>query len=338
MKKIFLAVMAIAALAACSKDEQIAAPKGEAIAFGDAFVDNATRADYTSGKTVEKFQVWGTVQGTHANPAAPVYIFDGDEVNSTGIVNDEETTVNYGQAWFCENVQYWVPNAKYAFTAIVDGKFTKTNNVYDHATIPFTVDDGDRNKDLLLATATASVANDGTVSAGESSDSEISDGLVKFKFSHLLSKLQFNAPEHNYGNGYSVVVTDIEVTGVLNNGVYTIANGGSWAKAQGAQTNVTLNFPAGDGGDFETRQILPIAQVLTVTITYNVEFGDTVISKDVTKSGQISNGTDSNGDPIGYTFNKGYVYAITPNITANQINFTVATVDGWTPGSGINVQ
>ena len=72
MKKFFFGILAIAALAACSNEEQIAAPKGEAIAFGNAFVDNSVRAiDPSYGATnkvdgvdvrnhITSFKVWGT--------------------------------------------------------------------------------------------------------------------------------------------------------------------------------------------------------------------------------------------------------------------------------------
>ena len=43
MKKILFSVLAMAAFAACSNEEQIATPQGEAITFG-AFVDNSVRA------------------------------------------------------------------------------------------------------------------------------------------------------------------------------------------------------------------------------------------------------------------------------------------------------
>ena len=59
MKKIFISIMAIAALAACNKEEAVETQKGDAIAFGDAFVDNATKAIYEEASDLDAFKVWG---------------------------------------------------------------------------------------------------------------------------------------------------------------------------------------------------------------------------------------------------------------------------------------
>lgn len=311
MKKIFCAVLALAAMASCSK-EYIVAEDKQAIGFGEAFVDNGTRADYSTDKTVSTFNVYGTVQGKF-DGSTPVYIFDGDDVYNT----KNGVTVGYGDVWFCDNIQYWVPNANYNFTAVVDGELTA-----DHTQINFTVADGDEgNLDLLYATAAASVAEDGTVTG---TGLTATNGLVKFQFAHLLSKLEFAAPEHNFGSDYTVKVTEIKVANVVDKGVYSVG-GETWAKADDATTNVVLDFC--DAVDtFKSRQILPLNQTLAVTINYEVYFGTTKISE-VTKTGTIP----------AQDYAKGIVYVITPNITANQIKFTVTGVEGWTTGSGITL-
>ena len=311
MKKIFCAVLALAAMASCSK-EYIVAEDKQAIGFGEAFVDNGTRADYSTDKEVSTFLVYGTVQGKYDVDAPIAYIFDGETVSRPGNL---QTGYDASKAWLCTGaLQYWVPNAKYVFTAVVDGALTT-----DHTKIEFTVEDGANNKDLLYATAEASVDNNGTVTG---TGLTAQNGLVKFQFAHLLSKLQFNAPTHNMGTGYTVKVTDITVGGVLDNGIYTV-NGGTWAKADGATAGVVLDFCNAED-TFESRQILPLEQTLTVKIAYDVYFGSTKVAE-VTKTGTIP----------AQAYDKSTVYAITPNITANQIQFTVTGVEGWTTGTGI---
>ena len=152
MKKIFCAILALAAMASCSNEDTIEYNK-QAIAFGEAFVENSTRATdltYTDTNKVTEFKVYGTVQGTHSG-STPVFIFNGDDVKNT----DGTNTVGYDGGWFCNNIQYWVPNANYLFTAVVDGEFYTANNK-----IAYTVSS---QKDLLLAAATASVNNNGVV-------------------------------------------------------------------------------------------------------------------------------------------------------------------------------
>lgn len=312
MKKILCAVLALAAMTSCSKEYTISESK-QAIAFGEAFVDNGTRADYTSDKTVSTFNVYGTLTGTYAT----VQVFNGDEVKNT----DGTTTVGYNGVWFCDNIQYWVPNASYKFAAIVDGVADTTTAL--PVTIPFTVADGANNKDLLYAEATASVDNNGAVTG-------LTNNLVAFTFDHLLSKLQFTITNGMQGN-YNIQVTSITVTGVAKEGTYTV-NGGTWA--QDGSTTTQLTF--GTTGDIasngsavasETRQILPVAQTLAVTIAYDIYYGSTKISN-ATKSGTIP----------AQVYAKETVYNITAAISAtNQIQFTVNTVDGWTTGGGINL-
>ena len=60
MKKIFIAVLAVAALASCSKEEAVNVDKGAVIGF-DTFVENSTRAaDLTKGNF--DFGVYGLVE------------------------------------------------------------------------------------------------------------------------------------------------------------------------------------------------------------------------------------------------------------------------------------
>lgn len=300
MKKILFAALALAAMVSCSKEYTIDNNK-QVIAFGDVFVNNGTRADYSSNnKDVTAFKVYGTVDGNENS--TPVYIFDGANVTKpTGNYYDNGA-YNSTIAWVYDQTQYWIPGASYAFTAVVDGELTE-----EHTAIEFTVTDGDG--DLLYATATASVEDDGTVN-------DLTNNLVAFSFDHLLSKLQFVTPTHNMGSDYKVVVTDIQVDGVMANGVYTIATG-KWAADGNGTTPTPLSF-VDDEGAFQSRQILPLEQTLNVTINYDIYFGTTAISS-VEKTGTISS----------KEFAKGLVYTITPNITANEIKFTVKSVDGW---------
>lgn len=302
MKKIFCAVLALAAMASCSK-EYIVAENKQAIGFGEAFVDNGTRADYSQlDKPVEAFKVYGTLTGSYGNT---VQIFDGDDVTKPAENYFNGGVYDSTKAWLCTETQYWVPNATYQFAAIVDGVAETTTTLPEE--IKFTVADGANNKDLLYATATASVDNDGVVTTGTNAS-----GLVAFSFNHLLSKVMFTV-NSNIGTGYSIKVTGITVEGVAEKGIYTVA-GGTWA--QDGTTTTTLTF--GSEGAYETRQILPVEQTLNVTISYDIYFGGTKISA-ATKSGTITK-----------TFAVNTVYNIVATITmTNEIKFTVEEVVDW---------
>lgn len=316
MKKIFCAVLALAAMASCSK-EYIVAENKQVIGFGEAFVDNGTRADYSQlDKPVEAFKVYGTLTGSYGNT---VQIFNGDDVTKPTENYFNGGVYDSTKAWLCTETQYWVPNATYQFAAIVDGVAETTTTLPEE--IKFTVADGANNKDLLYATATASVDNDGVVTTGTNAS-----GSVAFSFNHLLSKLQFTIDSSNIGAGYSIKVTGITVEGVAEKGIYNVA-GGTWA--QDGSTTTTLTF--GSEGAYETRQILPVEQTLAVTIAYDIYFGDTATGT------KISNATKS-GTIAARGYDKKTVYNITAAIELNsEIKFTVEAVNGWANGGDINL-
>lgn len=313
MKKIIFALAALATLASCSNDEVIEIDR-KAISFGETFVDNATRADYSSGVVVDAFKVYGTVTGN----GNTVQIFNGDNVtNPTG------TTGSYGAAWNCTNVQYWVPSATYKFAAIVDGEATATTAL--PVTIPFTVTDG--NGDLLYATADVVTNTNAEPTSGVNPA-----GIVAFDFEHLLSKLQFTITNGTQlAEKYSYTVTGITVTGVAKQGTCTVA-GKAWAKDGDTTTSLTFGTTTAIAGGSnavasETRQILPVEQTLAITITYDIAFNGTIIATGATLSGTIP--------ARSYAANT--VYNINATITGTQIDFTLGTVGGWATGSNIDL-
>ena len=132
MKKVIFALAAVVALAACSKEEAIRVDR-QAIAFGDAFVENSTRADYSS-TLIDAFKVYGTVTGN----GNTVTIYNGADVT--------RGTAAYGEAWTCGQTEYWIPSASYNFQAVVDGeiadgKIASTADV-DKMSFTFAVVDG----------------------------------------------------------------------------------------------------------------------------------------------------------------------------------------------------
>ena len=89
MKKIFIAIVALAAATACSNDELVSVNQ-EAIAFDNAFINNSVRsvADPSlTASTLNDFAVFGFVEGA--------VLFDGVRVAKVGsdnaIANDDLT-------------------------------------------------------------------------------------------------------------------------------------------------------------------------------------------------------------------------------------------------------
>ena len=107
MKKILIALCAVATLASCTKNEVLSYDK-EAIGFDNAFVDNSTRSvedkSFSTTNMFSDFAVYGFVEGAS--------VFNGIKV-SKGITNDKLSSV-----WKYEATQYWINAANYDFYAI----------------------------------------------------------------------------------------------------------------------------------------------------------------------------------------------------------------------------
>lgn len=307
MKKILFALFAVAALASCSNNEVVELNR-EQIAFGDTFVNNATKADYSTDKTVDAFKVYGTVTALGNTTT----IFNANNVTRGGKAN--------GEAWACDGTpQYWLPDASYQFAAIVDGEAVATSAL--PATIEFAVADGADNKDLLYATATVTTDEDADP------DGVNGNGVVAFDFSHLLSKMVFKI-DNKTNQTYNV--TNITVTGVAEDGLYTVGAATPWAKVGGDTTTLTFGTASVAGGatvqTSESRQLLPVAQTLNVTITYNVMDGDAVVGT-LTKTGSITE-----------TFAQNTVYVVTATLSGSAINFTLGTVTWGSENGGLGIQ
>ena len=85
MKKILLSVFAVAALASCIQNEDI--NPLTPIGFGDAYVQNSTKAIYDDDTMVSQFNVWGTVTSADGTVA----LYNGEKV-------EDKSSVGYNKA------------------------------------------------------------------------------------------------------------------------------------------------------------------------------------------------------------------------------------------------
>lgn len=316
MKKIFCAVLALAAMASCSNEDTIEYNK-QAIAFGDAFVDNATRAIYADANGIQGFTVFGNVIATsQVLTGTPVALYGNTGANVT------RGGASLGVAWTCDVARYWTPSCTFNFAAIANGTGTDVVNGLP-TKISYTVNENDP-ADLIYATQPATTTNAGVPETGVNGDE-----VVAFTFNHLLSKIGFTV-DTDLDNGYTAEVTSIAVTGAYKNGTYTVGDevtNGTWANSD--DEKVDLQFIVSDSG--VDHLIIPVNQTLGVTITYNILFNGTTISTGVTKEG-----------PLTYSFATNTVYNINASLTApGVIEFTVNETNGlgaWTPASSdINI-
>lgn len=327
MKKLFIAVLAVAALASCAQDEIITKHNQVAIGFGNAYVDNATKAIITDAEGIKGFTVWGNVQsGTLASVA--LYGEDGAKVT-------RRTGDALGAAWDCDVVRYWTASCNYNFVAIANGTGTTVVNGLP-TQISYEVN-GDDPADLLYGVAAAETTDQNVISG---SVTGTGNSIVAFSLSHLLSrvKVSFKSELAAEAADYRYTITDVKVV-TPESGTYTIA-GNTWELAT---TNAELPFTAGTSQipnnstvDYGAQLVIPTSQV-DLVFTYALELKTGVDTWTPFKTGTVTK--TGIVTPV-----KNYSYNITVKLQAGaKIDFTVAASGGLTdfaPDSNgdVNVQ
>lgn len=205
MKKIIIAVLAVAAMVACSKEQTVVAPKGDAIGFS-TFVENSTRAnDLTKGNF--DFSVYGLVEKDNAR----ALIFNDQYVNTDG---------SYSPA------QYWIGNAQYYFAAFAPstGRQWSYNTTLAHTgTLTFNNAAAQANQDLLYAFAKPAATAEKITAKPEA---------VKLSFSHMLSRVMFTfANGFASGSNIKLEVYDVTITDAISSADLVITDGApAWSK------------------------------------------------------------------------------------------------------------
>ena len=328
MKKIILVAMAFAALAACTKETTVDVAREE-ITFGNAFVDNSTKAtsatdpsySTTSGKGValEQFNVYGAVNG--------VNIFDGNTVS--------KGTAGYGSAWTLNGAkQYWIAGADYKFVGVVDGTKTGVTVITpDAAGLPSTI------------TYTADGATDLLCDVVTVDNAASPYGVVAFNYTHLLSKINFavkNTTDASATN-YRFVLTSAKLTNVFKSAVYGV-DADAWTTTGSEMReyvleNLTINSNA---TQYHSQEVLLIpGSPVGVSISANIEATDddptaddavwTVVST-VEKTfeyalGKVGDTPKTLAKATSYNF-------IVELGVGTEIQFTATTMPEWADGDG----
>lgn len=222
MKKLFIAIVAIAAAAACS-NEEIVSVNREAIAFDNAFVNNSTRSvvdpSFTNTNLFEDFAVYGFVTDENTAP-----IFDRTKVSGSALNGD----------WTYEGTQYWIEGATYNFYAVAPysylGTWVASNRTVDGLVLY--VQNNDGTKDILVAKANDIVGQ-------QSGDND----PVAFNFQHILSKVKFSFTNNYDATGSSIRVENIQITNACGGSLVTFTkNNLEWGNGDRNAQAPTLNF------------------------------------------------------------------------------------------------
>lgn len=330
MKKLFFGILAMAAMAACATEDTIEAPQGDAIEFGNPFVDNSVRAteaedpSYTS-TSLQAFKVYGAVNGQN--------IFAGAQVTGT-VGSNSAWTLAAGTP-----AQYWIAGASYTFDAVVDATDVET----DAAGLPVYLEYTADGKTDMLHNRQTTVGKPTT-----------NGGMVAFTFTHLLSKVKFTVENTTAADAdnYQYIVKNIKITNAYASGKYAVvdqkdgetvtAAANTWFDCVPAGTDDTVhvveNLTVASASTQVCAQELLLIPGASVGVSFEVEI-------------QMNNGTAENPNwvtiPMDATvYNKNYpvVATLEANKAYNfkvvvglgdQIQFTATKMNGWdtTPGT-----
>lgn len=320
MKKLFIAILAVTGLVACSQDQLVEAPKSVAIAFDNAFVNNSTRATDINIENLSGFGVYGSV------------------VNGQGqqglIFNNQEVKKN-GNAYSYSPAQYWIANAQYDFVAIApytDAKWTYATTDAKNGTLSFNNENAAANQDLLFASAAR------TTQGITSNKPE----AVSFTFNHLLSRVKFTFVNgFASGSNITLKITDVHITDTYKSGTIDVADGAvanTWTAADNtlnvAFGNAGTEFLAANGGSASTEHHYLIPAQASYNITFKVEL----------KQAGVSVGNyDRTATVNALDLKKGQSYELKATLNASNtsdqgeiypIEFTVTSVENWQPDNG----
>lgn len=324
MKKILISMLAVAALVSCSKEESIRVDQGEAIEFGNAFVDNATRVandpSYgANGVALTKFQVWGTVNGGNGL----VSIFNGANVTGT-VGTDANDNPN---VWTCDVKQYWIKDAIYKFAALVnapttEGAITITNGLPTE--VKGFVADG---KTDLLYAKNCGTNDEGIVGLASG------NGPVNFTFDHLLSKVKFTVVNNSKAaEAYSFKVNGIIITGnsVGNVDLATKAWSNLGTPKTYSVAEISVDKNTADAGEECAKELLLIPGDYTINFNVDIYNGTTKLGS---QTYPVAGGSYTKALAVGNAYN----FVITVAV-GEEIKFSVEEQPSWTPNTDITLQ
>lgn len=321
MKKIFIAILAVAAIAACNKSEVVESAPGVAIEFDNVFVNNVTKAADITKDNLNDFGVYGFVEAN----------------NTEGQIFKNQRVYKEGNVFKYSPAQYWIGGAQYYFTAIAPS--TSAAWSYDttnaqNGTISFNNATAAANQDLLFAYVEPAATPETITSQ---------PAAVAFEFGHMLSRVRFTfTNQFGEGSNIALKVTEVTITDAYTTGTLTVADGEPAAEWTPADKTLSVAFGnagtsaiAENGGSATTEHFY----LIPADDSYNVTFKVELIQAGVSVANYDRSAT------LTYDMQKGYSYDIKANLNPQNtsddgelypIEFTVTSVDEWKAFTDIN--
>ena len=328
MKKLLFVALAAVGMTACVQNEELAVSKGNAIAFANDFIDNATKSidgtyqnNGTDANELTKFHVYGTVENTNG---------------LANIFNEELVSKNATGAWTYDvnKTQYWVSGNTYNFAAVANAEAV-VDVVQGDDGMPTAIKydatqaaNGTQH-DLLYAEKKGIAYQSGDATT------------VKFTFAHLLAKAKFTVKNQmQNGNGNYYTVEDVKILDAVKTATYNV--GGTWtghadehnvtfghvvaADANAVQDAIKL-YENGVGASNYERLLIP-QENATLKVSIEVEYyvqdkvnGADVLNDSYTKTAEKAN--------IALEAGRAYNFIITLGNPGEPITFDVETITDW---------
>ena len=223
--------------------------------------------------------------------------FEGNKGNSTF-----EKNVRFEDPyWKYDNIEYWIPNTNYWFKAVYPGNAAVVDNNNNDQTLTIADYDIQSQTDVMVATATASVAENATAPT--------SGSVVNLTFEHLLANVVIAIKSEISG----VTINNITLSNIADHGKY---DGEDWNSSNTGEVTITSGVDLvqnADHVDVTNGGIMVIpgnaGGLLTIEAS-NKTYKDIKI-------------------PSGTTWEKGNRYTYTAVIKHENIVFNEPTADKW---------
>ena len=254
MKKLFFFAAILAVLAGCSQNETVKEPASNYISFSNAYVDNATRTDYTiTLGNLNDFDVFGFYGYGIDNAGAGTILWSPAKVVKSGASH-----------WtFADpvNTKTWEVGFDYYFQAIAPSGAASVRDYNDATTAGLDIID---------------FTNDGTIDLLYAENSrELSSGTQDFSnvmlsFNHLLSRIKFTF-ESQVTTGKKVGVRNVTIMALPKSNIKLNAPTLKWNSPTGSATaldfgDVLADLAKGDVVEAEhTKFMIPFKKVYDIS-------------------------------------------------------------------------
>lgn len=365
MKKILYFAAATAMLVSCAENEKLTnvlLDNEEPTVIGfNTISEKATRANAESLETYHNtFAVWSTKKSNNDVNAAPEIVFNGDSIKD--IITFQAGVMNPNN-WTYNPYRYWDKQATYSFVAVAPNssiiRFDSPENVADNAGTFIT---SDSTGYTLVGTNLQTNPSDSEIKIGfTGADGKDTDLMtsgkitrngasavedVNLNFKHILAKLNISIGKDAIFDNVKVLIRDVKVTGLDDNGTYFEATSNnnsawssslkdadyklSWEKAEGFELPKTVTE-----GDNQVVQYKYFIESLIMPQTIEQETEKLTIDYTIVSGTNRENYNyvlslnDSLGNKVFENFMESNNYTIKLTIKPNVIMFDAST-DSWT--------